>query len=135
MKTKIIFPCLIVILFSISSSGQEISPIPEKVNRDSSQKITREKLLEVKNAEYLLSSFPKNELEIVHFRLSVAGRGIPYAEFETTGNQFSLAMKKQIRLLPVRSKLFLEYIKYKVKNSTDNSVKIFPPASFDIVEK
>jgi len=97
--------------------------------------ITKEKLMKMDNIEEILPGFPKEDYIITELKLSTAGKGVEYHEFAISGDHLSKAALETIQSLPVGTKLYFEYIKGRRKDSTDHSIRIFPPAAFVLSEK
>ena len=137
MKTKLILAFFICAMLSVSvfAQGNATQNEPTPILKHDIG-ITREKLLQTKTVEDLLDGFPKNDYEVIVYKLTIVEKGEYPVEFEGHGNKLSDKMKEKIKLIPGGSLLYIEYVKGELKNSHDgSSTRSFPPVSYVLVEK
>ncbi len=68
--------------------------------------------------------------QITEFKMSIAGKGIEYAEFNGKGNQLDDNMKSIIAKAKPGTKVFFEYIKARMVNTKDQSTRQLSPMTF-----
>jgi len=132
MQTKIIFASLILCLISTFMVAQPNSTGVKEKRKD--LHTTKEIFLDAKTIEDLLSGFPKNEFEVVSYKLTIVQKTHNLVKFDAQNNELSAAMLEKIKSLPAGSLLFVEYVKGRRKNGSDKLIRNFPPASFVIEE-
>ena len=126
---------LFFLLISTIALAQETSPEKNKPSYSTDEiKITKEKLIEAKNVEEILDGFPK-EYQVAGFRVTLIIKDRDLMEFRFEGNKFTNPIIDEIKLFPIGSKIFIEYIHAKLKSSKSSIFETMPPASFVIVEK
>jgi len=70
--------------------------------------------------------------QITEFKMSIAGKGVEYSEFNGKGNQLDEAMKNAISKARPGTKVFFEYIKARMVNTKDASTRQLSPMTFVI---
>ena len=68
--------------------------------------------------------------QITEFKMSIAGKGIEYAEFNAKGNQLDENMKSLIAKAKPGTKVFFEYIKARMVNTKDQQTRQLSPMTF-----
>jgi len=68
--------------------------------------------------------------QITEFKMSIAGKGIEYAEFQGKGNQLDENMKTVIARAKPGTKIFFEYIRARMKDTKDQSTRQLSPMTF-----
>lgn len=67
---------------------------------------------------------------ITEFKMSIAGKGIEYAEFQGKGNQLDDNMKAVIARAKPGAKVYFEYIRARMKDTKDQSTRQLSPMTF-----
>ena len=68
--------------------------------------------------------------QITEFKMSIAGKGIEYAEFPGRGNQLDDNMKGIIARAKPGTKIYFEYIRAKMVNTKDQNTRQLSPMTF-----
>ena len=68
--------------------------------------------------------------QITEFKMSIAGKGIEYAEFSVKGNQLDENCKSVIARAKPGTKIFFEYIRGRMVNTKDQSTRQLSPMTF-----
>jgi gliding motility-associated protein GldM len=68
--------------------------------------------------------------QITEFKMSIAGKGIEYAEFQGKGNQLDDAMKSVIAKAKPGTKIYFEFIRARMKDTKDQSTRQLSPMTF-----
>jgi gliding motility-associated protein GldM len=68
--------------------------------------------------------------QITEFRMSIAGKGIEFAEFAGKGNQLDENMKAIIAKAKPGTKIYFEFIKARMKDTKDQSSRQLSPMTF-----
>ena len=68
--------------------------------------------------------------QITEFKMSIAGKGIEYAEFTGKGNQLDDNMRSVISRAKPGTKVYFEYIRGKMVNTKDQSTRQLSPMTF-----
>lgn len=95
-----------LLIFSTVTFSQTTSEV-NRERKSSAKIITKEKLLSVNTIEDIIDDFPKKDFTVIHFNLSMAGKGTEYMEFDTAGNQMTLKMKDGIKKLHFGNQLYV----------------------------
>lgn len=87
---------------------------------------------EIRNASVVRVS-GLDQMKIRGFRLSVAGKGIKYREFQSKDDQLTPEMVECLQTAPAGAKIFIEYIR--AGYETDPSTRQLAPLSFVVTEQ
>jgi hypothetical protein len=68
--------------------------------------------------------------QITEYKMSIAGKGIEYAEFQGKGNQLDDNMKSVIAKAKPGTKVYFEYIRARMKDTKDQSTRQLSPMTF-----
>ena len=68
--------------------------------------------------------------QITEFKMSIAGKGIEYAEFSVKGNQLDDNCKSTIARAKPGTKIYFEYIRARMVNTKDQSTRQLSPMTF-----
>jgi len=68
--------------------------------------------------------------QITEFKMSIAGKGIEYAEFNGKGNKLDDNMLATIGRAKPGTKVYFEYIKARMVNTKDQSTRLLSPMTF-----
>ena len=70
-----------------------------------------------------------SKLEVVEFKMSIAGKDVAYKEYEGSGSRLNSQMLAAIRNAPAHAKIYIEYIKYK---GTDGKMYVARPITIEL---